>query len=355
MVRRQPRQAAARPAGFKRVNDQAHIVDHVGVGQHHAFGAARGTRRVLQHGQVVGGNRSRLPAVAEIVGDRVRGDPRQLSEVGRIVHQPFHALGDIRQRQGRLGRRVTADGFDAGHIPVAARRVSRNRNGPRVQAAQEPLDEFEAGRIQQQDSLAGQAHLGQFRRDRPGASVQILVADAAVFPLAIREIKGSLLRLLLGPVTERVNKVRYRRGMGGEESFEIHGFLRSVSGDGPTFAGRRRHAVVRGRQGGFSPSVVVFVPIVPLQGGCATAGRFLRQADRHSVPTPVGRSLRDRHPRLGEPRPHAGGPVLHPVFSSLFLSVHLPHVAADRPAEVSSRPARARNPRFPGRRSAGDE
>jgi hypothetical protein len=69
-------------------------------------------------------------------------------------------------------------------VLVRTRRVHRHRDHTRVQAAEERRDELHPGRVEHQRALAGQAQLGQPRRDGPGPQVERGVVEPVADLLA---------------------------------------------------------------------------------------------------------------------------------------------------------------------------
>ena len=88
------------------------------------------------------------------------------------------------------------------------RRVGRNRHATGVQAAEESRNEVEAGRIDQQHSLAGKAHVLQASRDGSGALFQLGVRQDGVIGLAVEQMdECRLIRAFLGVAAQRADQV----------------------------------------------------------------------------------------------------------------------------------------------------
>ena len=107
-----------------------------------------------------------------------------------------------------MGPGIGGDGPEALEHAVAMRRVGRHRHAARVQAAEESRDEVEAGRIDEQHGLAGQAHLLQTGRDGAGSPIELGVRQIGVIGLAVEQMDaGRLPRAFVGVAAQYADQV----------------------------------------------------------------------------------------------------------------------------------------------------
>ena len=141
-------------------------------------------------------------------GRHVAGiQPGELLEVRRLVDQALDPRQDDVGREGHFGLGVVGDGLDPRHRAVAAGRIDRHRDHARVQAPQEPGDEFQAGRIQQQGPFARQPPRHQPGPDRPGLAVELLVGQIDLFEFAVHEVgESDVLGLSTGPMPDHLHQ-----------------------------------------------------------------------------------------------------------------------------------------------------
>jgi hypothetical protein len=113
--------------------------------------------------------------------------------------------------QRDAGSGIGGDGPEALEHAVAMRRVGRHRDATGVQAAEESLDEVEAGRIDEQHALAGKSHVLQASRDGSGSPVELGVGKTGVIGLAIEQMDaGRLLRAFLGVAAQYADQVTWK-------------------------------------------------------------------------------------------------------------------------------------------------
>ena len=89
---------------------------------------------------------------------------------------------------------------------MATRWVGWYRHATGVQAPEEGRNEVESGRIDQQHSLAGKAHVLQVGSDGPGSQVELSVRHDGLIGLAVDQIrKCSLIRTILDVVAQHMD------------------------------------------------------------------------------------------------------------------------------------------------------
>ena len=127
------------------------------------------------------------------------------------VFRFHHGLELSRARgvaQGDAAPGIGGDGLEALEHAVAMRRVGRNRHATGVQAAEESRNEVEAGRIDQQHALAGNAHVLQASRDGPGSPIELGVGQSGVIGLAVEQMdEGRLPRAFVGVAAQHADQV----------------------------------------------------------------------------------------------------------------------------------------------------
>jgi hypothetical protein len=127
----------------------------------------------------------------------------------------FHSGLELSRAQGvaqsDAGPGIGGDGLEAFEYAVAMRRVGRHRYATGVQAAEEGRNEVEAGRIDQQHALAGNAHVLQTSRDGSGSPIELGVGQTGVITLAFEQMdEGGLSRAFLGVAAQRVDQVAWK-------------------------------------------------------------------------------------------------------------------------------------------------
>src|SRR3990172_3391623 len=99
--------------------------------------------------------------------------------------------------------RATASAATAWERP-RMRRGGRHRYATGVQAAEESRNEVEAGRIDQQHALAGNAHVLQASRDGSSSPIELGVGQTGVIGLAVEQMdEGRLPRAFVGVAAQR--------------------------------------------------------------------------------------------------------------------------------------------------------
>ncbi len=177
------------------------VVQQVGVRDHHALGAAGGSRGVLQEGQVVAGEVGVPPGVRGRRVDGVDAQPGRLAEGGgeggEVVGHGGHRGGG--EDDGGPGVLDDADqarqrALEEGGV----RRVHRHRGHPRVEAGEERGHVVRAGGAEDQGAFPGGYALLEGGRDRADPQVRLGVGAADRGALAVDEEPEDALRRVFG-------------------------------------------------------------------------------------------------------------------------------------------------------------
>ncbi|CAM5438520.1 hypothetical protein SGRI78S_03953 [Streptomyces griseus subsp. griseus] len=170
VVRRQPAHHGGVRSRREPLLDLRRVGHQVAVGDPDAARGTRGTGGVLEERQAVPVD-VRTPPVPGAGQFAVHG--QQLESGGVEFLGEFGGARRLRAGDERGGGpRVGEDGQVPGGVLAAARRVQRDGDGARVQAAEERHHVVEARREQDQDPLAGESASGEHGADRPGPGVE---------------------------------------------------------------------------------------------------------------------------------------------------------------------------------------
>ena len=150
--------------------------------------------------------------------------------------------------KGHFGLGVVGDSLDSLHRPVAAGRIDGHCDHTRIQAAEKPGNELQAGRIQQQGPFARQAARHQPGPDRPCLAVEFLVGQIDLLEFTIDQVtEGNVSRLGTGPMANHFHK-RGRTKKSSRQIVEMHhgkNTLTRVACPTKTCRRGRRHFIYR--------------------------------------------------------------------------------------------------------------
>lgn len=175
--------------------------------QHDPLGRLGGSRRELENGERSGVNRGRPPLVGELGRDPLGGDPTEVSkDVGPLT--VLHVMSE--DRPGRKyggstrGRRHCLEPLERA---VGPGRIRGHGHRAAIQASEEGREEFDAGRVEEEDALAGEPLLLNPGADGPRSLVERFDRQGNVVVLAVAEERErGPVRVCLGLVADQVDE-----------------------------------------------------------------------------------------------------------------------------------------------------
>src|ERR1044071_8148030 len=95
------------------------------------------------------------------------------------------------------------------NAPIRPRRIKRNGNRSRIEAAKKPADILQARRIEQQYAFSGCTRALKFSADRPGALIQLSIGQMNLLALTVAQKRvTNPVGLVSSPPAEQFDQSR---------------------------------------------------------------------------------------------------------------------------------------------------